>query len=228
MLKKEFENIKILYVEDEDYIRKNAVSYLKRLFKEVYEAKDGYEALALIESEKPHIIITDIKMPRMSGIELVKKIRETNKDVQIIMITAFTDTSYLISAVELGLVKYLVKPIMHDKLFPILQICAKSIKEDVSALVYISSTCIYDNFNKTLEQNKQIIKLSKNELKLLDLLCLNKNRVTSYEEIQNKIWYYAFMSEDALRSLIRNLRKKLPKYSLENISKLGYKLVLKC
>ena len=226
MLKKEFENIKILYVEDEKFIRENAVSYLRRLFYDVYEAKDAFEALDIVNTKKPHIIITDIKMPTMTGIELVKKIRETNKDIQIIMLTAFTDTSYLIEAVELGLVKYLVKPVMHDKLFPALQICAKNIKQNLSNLTYISLTCVYDYFNKTLLYDDLIIKLSKNELELLELLCLHKNRVISYTEIENKIWYDSVMSEDAIRSLIRNLRKKLPKDVLQNIAKVGYKLVI--
>lgn len=226
MIKIEFENIKILYVEDEKFIRENAISYLKRLFKDVFEAKDAFEALEIVNTKKPHIIITDIKMPKMTGIELVRKIRETNKDVQVIMITAFTDTSYLMDAIELGLVKYLVKPVMHDKLFPALQICAKNIKENSSNLTYISSICIYDYFNKTLLYDEVIIKLSKNELELLELLCLNKNRVITYNEIENKIWYDSVMSEDAIRSLIRNLRRKLPKDVLQNIAKVGYKLVI--
>ena len=226
MLKIEFENIKILYVEDEQYIRENAVSYLKRLFKDVFEAKDAFEALEIVNTKKPHIIITDIKMPKMTGIELIRKIRETNKDVQVIMLTAFTDTSYLMDAIELGLVKYLVKPVMHDKLFPALQICVKNIKQDSSNLTYISSICVYDYFNKTLLYDEIIIKLSKNELELLELLCLNKNRIITYNEIENKIWYDSVMSEDAIRSLIRNLRKKLPKDTLINIAKVGYKLVI--
>ena len=72
----EFKNIKILFVEDEDNIRVNATSYLKRLFDEVYEAKDAFEAFEIIEYKKPHIIITDINMPKINGLEMIKKIRE--------------------------------------------------------------------------------------------------------------------------------------------------------
>ena len=69
----EFKNIKILFVEDEDNIRINATSYLKRLFDEVYEAKDAFEAFEIIEYKKPHIIITDINMPKLNGLEMIKK-----------------------------------------------------------------------------------------------------------------------------------------------------------
>ncbi|NQY21945.1 MAG: response regulator, partial [Campylobacteraceae bacterium] len=216
MKREEFKNIKILYVEDEDLIRENAISYLKRLFDHVYEAKDGFEALEVIKKENPHIIITDIKMPRMTGIELVKKIRENNSEVQIIMLTAFTDPEYLIPAVELGLVKYLIKPIMHNKIFPVLQQCVKNIKNKTLNIISISSLCSFDIFTKTLIHENKVIKLSKNELLLLNLLCVNVNRISTYKEIENNIWYDSFMSEDAIRSLIRNLRKKLPKECLEN------------
>ncbi len=224
MKKVEFKNIKILYVEDDENIRKNAISYFQRLFDIVYEAKDAYEALELIEDKKPHIIITDIKMPRMSGIELVKKLREKDKSTQVIILTAFTDTNYLLEAVELGLVKYLVKPIRHDKMFPVLLQCVKNIKEKKSNLKYIDVNCIYDTFNKTLIKDNEVVKLTKNELDFLELLCINNTRAVSYEEIANRIWYDSFMSEDAIRSLVRNLRRKLPLNTLENVSKIGYKI----
>ena len=224
MKREEFKNIKILYVEDEKFIRKNAVSYLERLFPFVYEAKDGLEALAIVDEYEPDIIITDIKMPKMTGIEFVKKLREKKINTQIIMMTAFTDTNYLISAVELGLLKYMIKPIRHNILFPVLLQCAKNIKENINRVKYISKECYYDPFNRTLIKNNKCIKVSKNELLFLDILYKNENRVVSYEEIENKIWYDSSMSEDAIRSLVRNLRKKLPADSLINVAKVGYRI----
>lgn len=224
MGKEAFKNINILYVEDDENIRKNAMSYFKRLFAEVYEAKDAFEALELVKEKKPHIIITDIKMPKMSGLELVKKIRCFDDKTQIIILTAFTDTNYLLEAVELGLVKYLVKPIRHDKLFPVLLQCVNNLKEKKSNIKHITKSCIYDTFNKTLVNENNIIKLTKNELDFLDLLCINNNRVVTYEEIENKIWYDSIMSEDAIRSLVRNLRRKLPKDTLNNVARVGYKI----
>ncbi len=224
MGKEAFKNIKILYVEDDENIRKNALCYFQRLFDTVYEAKDAFEALEVIKEKEPHIIITDIKMPKMSGIELIKKLREVDKSTLVIVLTAFTDTNYLLEAVELGLVKYLVKPIRHDKMLPVLLQCANNLKEKKSNLKYITETSIYDTFNKTLVINNELIKLTKNELEFLDLLCLNNTRAVTYEEIENKIWYDSYMSDDAIRSLVRNLRRKLPSNSLENIAKIGYKI----
>lgn len=224
MKKEEFKNIKLLFVEDEENIRRNAISYFQRLFEDVYEAKNAFEALDIVKEVRPHIIITDIKMPKMSGLKLVKKIRQIDGKVQIIILTAFTDTNYLLEAVELGLVKYLVKPIRHDKMLPILLHCASNLKNKESNLKFITPTCIYDMFNKTLVNNNKLVKLSKNELEFLELLCLNNNRVVTYEEIEHKIWYESYMSEDAIRSLVRNIRKKLPKDTLSNVAKVGYRI----
>ena len=76
MLKEEYKCLKILYVEDEDFIRTNAVSYLKRLFNNVYEASNVNDAIDIIQENKPHIVITDIKMPKMNGLDMIRIIRE--------------------------------------------------------------------------------------------------------------------------------------------------------
>lgn len=224
MQKKQFENIKLLYVEDEENIRKTAISYFSRLFGVVYEAKDAFEALDFVVNRNPDIIITDIKMPKMSGLDFVKKVREFNKEVQIIVLTAFTDTNYLLQAVELGLVKYLIKPIRHDKILPVLNQCVKNLTQKESNLKFISINCVYDFFNRTLTNDNKIVKLTKNELEFLELLCNKLDNVVSYKEIENRIWYDSVMSENAIRSLVRNLRRKLPKNTLINVAKIGYKI----
>ena len=221
----EFKNIKILFVEDEDNIRINAISYLKRLFEEVYEAKDAFEAFEIIESKKPHIIITDINMPKINGLEMIRKIREKNLDTNIIVLSAFTQTSYLLEAIELGLVKYLVKPIRHETIYPILSQCVKKIKNDSSNIKYFSKDCYFDMLNKILIKDNTNIKLTNKESDLLTLLCENSNHFVSYDLIASIVWDDSFMSEDALRTLARKLRKKLPQNCLENFSKVGYKIV---
>ena len=226
MKNEEFKNIKILYVDDEEFIRENAVEYLNRYFEEVYEAKDGLEALEMIDRFKPHIIITDIKVPNLNGIELAKKIRQSDKRTQIIIATAHTDTDFLITAVELQLVKYMVKPILETNLISVLKQCVQTIKEDNSNIKKLSTNAFFDMFNKTLLVENKIKKLTKNELLFLELLCINSNRAVTYEELQTYIWYDDYMSGDAIRSLVRALRRKLPENAIENLSGIGYKINL--
>ena len=111
MLKNINKNIKILYVEDDEIARENGVEYLQNFFEQIYEASDAIKALQLYEKYQPDIIITDIQMPKLNGLEFVKKIRQKDKKTQIIIITAFCDRDYLLKAIELQLVKYLVKPV---------------------------------------------------------------------------------------------------------------------
>ncbi len=115
-MQKDFSNLTILYVEDEALIRQNAVEYLGRICKKVFEAEDGFEALKVYHDSKPDIIISDINMPRMNGLEFARKIRQTDKTTPIIIATAHTETDYLLKAVELQLIKYIVKPITSAKL----------------------------------------------------------------------------------------------------------------
>lgn len=223
MSNNELKNLKLLYVEDELSIRKYAMSYFNRIFDITFEAENASKALEIYKNEKPQIVITDIKMGDMSGIDLIKEIRLTDNKCQIIVLSAFLDTKYLLEAIELNLVKYLTKPIKHDKLYSVLVQCAKNL-DNCKDLIYFSTDCFYNLDNQSLISNDKIIKLSQKESKLLELLCSNKTRIIGYQEIENKVWYDKEMSENALRILVKKLRKKLPEGSLENIPRVGYKI----
>jgi DNA-binding response OmpR family regulator len=208
-------------------IRQNAVEYLSRICDNVLEAKDGVEALKVYNAQKPDIIISDIKMPNMNGLELAEEIRKVDKATPIIIATAHTETEYLLKAVELQLVKYIVKPITSVKLQEALALSLDYLTVKRTNVVAIHETTLYDVFNKTLFVEDVIVKLTKNEQLLLHLLAKNRQRAVSYEEIESTIWAYEGMSMDALRSLVRMLRKKLGGNFVENVSGIGYRLTSK-
>ena len=133
-------NLTLLYVEDDEIIRENAVEYLCDYFKEVYQAKDGLEALEVYGAKKPDIIITDIKMPRLDGLAMAKKIRREDKKTPIVITTAFTDTEYLMEAVELQLIKYIVKPITSKKLTEALTLISEHLHIDSIPVSYTHLT----------------------------------------------------------------------------------------
>ena len=110
------EHISVLFVEDDLSIQKEFVDILSFIVDEVYVASNGKEGLELFDKYLPNIIITDIQMPIMSGIEMCKKIREKDHDTPIIITSAFNDTHYLLDAIGLGIEYYLLKPIMIDQL----------------------------------------------------------------------------------------------------------------
>ena len=218
-----FKSIKILYIEDEEFIRKNGVEYLEFYSDYVYEATDGIDGYQQYEALKPDIIICDIIMPKMNGLELIEKIRKTDKTTKIIVLTARVDTHFLLKAVELGLVKYITKPITESKLLDALQSSVKLINASNENLVKMPNSFVFDILNKTLFQKKSVVKLTKKELLFLELCIKNGSRVTTYEELEDYVWQ-GYMTEEALRSIVKSLRSKLGKENLKNISGIGYKL----
>lgn len=217
-------NLTILYVEDDEIIRQNAVEYLSRICAKVIEAKDGLEALGVYKNQKPDIIISDIQMPKIDGLEMARKIRQNDKKTPIIIATAHTQNSYLLKAVELQLIKYIVKPVTSKKLKDALNLACEYLSITDNNIKKLSQNTFYDTLNKTLLIDKKPIKLTKNELLLLDIMAKNHQRIVAYKEIENFIWLDEYMSIDALRSLVRSLRKKLQGNFIENISGVGYKI----
>jgi len=101
----------ILYVEDEEGVRKGYEKALKRHAKEFYVASNGREGLELFIRYQPDIVITDINMPKMNGIEMSKAIKKINPDQEIIITTAHSETGYFMEAIDLQINSYLLKPI---------------------------------------------------------------------------------------------------------------------
>ena len=215
-------NISILYIDDDECMRENVVAYLRYYFDTVYEAADGLEGFERYKEYGPDIIITDITMPRLNGLEMVEKIRLDDAETKIIIATAYLDNTYLLKAVELGLVKYLIKPISEDKLLPVLRQCSENIKADHKAFC-IDEQHTFDTLSGTLFKKTTPIVLTKKELDFLTLLVENAHRTVQYEEFNSVVWQ-GEMSEDAMRTTVKGLRRKISKESVQNISKIGYKI----
>ena len=218
------ENIKVLFAEDDEVARENGIEFLENYFQEIISAPDAITASKLYEEHKPDIIITDIQMPKLNGLEFISNIRKKDKKVQVIVLSAYSHTEYLFKAIELGLVKYLVKPVNDKEFEEALELCVDSIKNDSSNIIKLSQDTFFDIYNKTLKVDDELIKLRTKELALLELLAKNKNRYVTYSEIENTIWYDSVMTKDALKTLIKNLKSKLPADTILNLSGTGYKI----
>ena len=214
----------ILYAEDEEGIRKKITNSLGYYAKEVIEASNGEEALRLYREKKPDIIFTDIMMPKMDGIEFVKEIRKENVEIPIVILTAHTDKKYLLSAIDLYLEQYIIKPINLKDLKNSLERSLSVISKNHSISKKLPQDCSYDFDTKILTCKEQDVKLNKKEINLFELLLHNQHRVVTYKELQDHIWGDDYMSDDALKSLVRNIRQKLPKDYIQNLSGVGYKI----
>jgi two-component system response regulator AtoC len=107
---------KILVIDDDKSILKTLTSYLKKLNYEVYSAENGFEGIEIAKKEHPDLVITDIKMPEEDGFEVLKRIKEIDNHIHVIMITAFDDMHSTVKAMQQGAYDYIEKPLEIDKL----------------------------------------------------------------------------------------------------------------
>lgn len=210
----------LLYAEDEPQVQKNVYEYLELLFPTIVTAENGEEAYDIYYEQRPDIILTDVDMPKMNGIEFIKKVREHDLKTPAIILSAHTDTDYLLDAVELGVTKYIVKPFEGEKFLKALE----SIFELSNKEIRISEGIIYSFLNKTLTQEGIVTPLTKKESRLLELLLEHPKTLVSYEQIQEHVWcdYDDVMTSENLRTLMKGVRKKLPTDFIKNVSGSGY------
>lgn len=225
MSKNKLKDFKILFVEDEKKIREHLTNTLKYLVEEVREASSGVEGLQVLNEFSPDIIITDLEMPEMNGIEFIKEIRKTDRNICIIVLTAYTDKEYLLELIDMHIEHYIVKPMNFEKLLDVLQNCEKTILEQKNIQHLLPLDYSYDEDKKILTYKNELIKLTKKEILFLELLFKNSFRIVSYDEINLHVWEESVMTESSIRSLVKNLRRKLPVDLIENLSGVGYKLV---
>jgi CheY-like chemotaxis protein len=129
-------DITILYVEDEEKMRGELAGFLSLFCKRLFLAENGEEGIALYKRYRPDIIISDIKMPKMNGIEMVRAIKKIDKEQSVIFLSAHSDKRYFMETIELKIDAYIFKPIDLDLLTDkINSIFSKSEKQEVSDFI---------------------------------------------------------------------------------------------
>lgn len=224
-MKKLLERLKsltILYAEDDPDVKKNVTGYLELVFGRVVDVPTGLDAYERFGEGGIDVVLTDIDMPGLNGIELAKKIRESDQTIPIIIMTAHTKPEYLIDAVELNITRYLVKPFVGEALLGALEKCFAQAPEGPEQ---ISGQLFYNAHEKQLINGEETIPLTLKESRLMELFLKRKNQLIDPEVIERHIWEEEFVTDSALRALIKNLRKKLPVDCIKNQVGLGYKLV---
>lgn len=119
--------VAVLYVEDEELTRAAVSAPLGRRVQTLLQANNGREGLELFRLHRPGIVITDIRMPVMDGLTMAREIKALDEKTQIIVTTAHNDTRYFLDAIDIGIDRYVLKPIDHKKLFSGLEKCMATI-----------------------------------------------------------------------------------------------------
>lgn len=123
-------NLKVLFVEDEDSARNELSRFLKRRVGKLYVGKNGLEGLEIIKQYNPDLVITDLKMPNMDGLEMIRSARDIEYEGAIIIVSALSDSETILNAVDIGIVKYVVKPVDTEQLVSTMEVIAPNILKD--------------------------------------------------------------------------------------------------
>jgi YesN/AraC family two-component response regulator len=146
-------NLKILYVEDDEDTREEMQYFLKRRVGKLFVAKDGEDGLRKYQENKPDIIITDLRMPRLDGIEMSKEIRKKDKKCSIIITTAFSDVETVLLAVDIGVDKYVLKPTNTKELLAAMEESALKIFEGKTEGIVLGKNVVLDMNEKKEYEN---------------------------------------------------------------------------
>ncbi len=222
------DRLTILIVEDEQI----NIELMHQMLNDKFEIKiatDGKKGFDIYKKIQPDIIIADINMPNLNGIEMVKKIRLIDKNVKVIFLTSHQDVSYLLDAVELKLTRYLIKPLDKKDLVQAIDLAVEeklSYYTNHNNLLKISEDLIWNIQNKELVKNAKLVKLSAKEKDVLAYLLRDLNTIKTYDDILENAWdgFYEEPSKNGLKTVITKLRKKLPQNLIENIYKVGYRI----
>lgn len=229
LLKKLAQKYTLLYVEDDKLLRELGLEFFSELFKKVVVAENGKEALSLYQNESFDLVITDIMMPKMNGIDFSREVIRRNKKQKIIVVSAYNETEYFIELIKIGISGFIQKPLTKIHVFDVLFDICKELDEerDINRYMELGDSFIWDSESKVLLHQKKEVVLTVNESILFDLFISNKEQKFTDFEIFNHLYYSDIEKEfstNAIKSLLKRLRKKLPHELIKTYKNMGYGL----
>ncbi len=216
--------LKVLLVEDETTLAELLKEAIGDYFVEFTIAHNGIEGLEAFRQRRPDIVITDITMPKMDGLELAAAIKSENPATPVIILSAYSDKQKLLGAIDVGVVKYFIKPFDPEELLDYLCRLAERIKRD--SRIKLLEPFEYDLQSEQLFKNGVLVHLSKRESRFIAQLLHSPNHYLSNEAIKSALWEGEEVSDDRLRTFIKRVRQKSDKSLIENISGQGYHLAV--
>ncbi|EAI3995601.1 response regulator transcription factor [Campylobacter jejuni] len=222
-MSQECKELIILVVEGEIKTRESLINVLSERFSKVIGAQNGDEGLKKFKKFKPDLVITDIAMPIMDGLDMAREIKEISDDVPIVVLSAYSEKERLLRSIDIGIDKYLIKPVDIEELFKVLD-CLVGEKIEANMLVKISEEYQFNKTKRTLIHNGKEIVLTKKELAFISLLLKQPGVLVLHEDIKKNVWIGEHVSDTAVRTFIKRVRDKVGEDFIKNVPSLGYKI----
>ncbi|MBF0983632.1 MAG: response regulator transcription factor [Campylobacter sp.] len=218
---KKLGNISVLLVEDDENTRLAIAQSLQIYCKNIQTASDGIEGFEKFFKGEFDIVVTDINLPSLNGLEMLDEIKKRAPHVASIIITSYDTSENMLASIELGAYNYLRKPFKIEELQTTILMATKSLFENK---IRLKGLYEYDLLGKSLYKNGAPIGLTKIEAKLFFLLASNLDKIVNYDTIENFVWGEKPMSSEALRMVVKKIRLKTENDMIENFSGIGYKI----
>jgi DNA-binding response OmpR family regulator len=232
-IRKYTSNLSVLIAEDYQPLFDELNKLFKSIFKTVEATTDGQEALEMYKKnissgECYSIIFTDIKMPNMNGIELIKEIKKINPNENIVVFSAHQDSNYLLELINLGVRRFILKPASILTLLEELALlCDEIYNKQTTNILTLSDNVTYDKELKSLYLDGNLIVLTKYEQLFIELFIEKVNLAVSNDDIVNHLYLNMIdMNVDNVRKLMYKLRQKLPKNFIKSIHGIGYRVIM--
>ena len=215
--------MKILVVEDDKVIREGICEYLSEFGYEMYEAEDGRKALDIFKDKDINLIILDIQIPLLNGLEVLKEVRKESK-IPILMLTAFSDEEYKISAFSSLADGYIEKPFSLPVLKVRIDSLIKRYYNEVEKFIYKDLEVNFSSY--TAKVKDEFIDVNAKELEILKYLLENEGHVLTRNQIIDNVWKETedIPFDRVIDVYIKELRKKLKLDCIITIRNVGYKL----
>ena len=201
--------MRVLVVEDERDLNRILV---KTLAAEGYSADacyDGVEAMEYLSGTQYDVVILDVMMPRMDGMELLHRMRSAGNDTPVIMLTAKDSVADRVRGLDSGADDYLIKPFSFDELLARIRVVTRKRNGSVTN-VFTLADLVVDTSAHTVTRGGRPIALSSKEFALLEYLIRNKGTVLSRESIENNLWNYDYSGgSNVVDVYISYLRRKI-------------------
>jgi DNA-binding response OmpR family regulator len=215
---------KILLVDDEPEILEICRDYLKASGYDVVTARDGAQGLSFARREKPDLIVLDLMMPEMDGLDVCRAIRRES-NVPIIMLTARVEETDKLIGLEIGADDYITKPFSPRELVARVKVILRRVSGDATAEMIRVGNVSLDRTQYEVQVGKRVVTLTPTEFEIMATLMSQPSRIFSRHQLLNAAHGVAFESyERAIDSHIRNLRHKLePDELIFTVHGVGYK-----
>ncbi|QKF64302.1 response regulator transcription factor [Campylobacter corcagiensis] len=217
-------DISVLVVEDDELTGVAILTGLKEYCKEVFLAKDGLQGFEMFKLHKIDVIVTDIHMPNLNGLDMIEEILKLKPEQNFIVVSSYDSDENLLKSFKKGAISFIKKPISMDYLHHSI---VKSVVSKTQKILNLSKDVKADMLSQRVFKGEKEVYLSRLESSIFWLLCYNINNLVSYDMIEEYVYSGDSVNIGQIHTAIARIKSKLKGIDISNIQSMGYKLNLK-